>query len=265
MPHVEYLYRHVSRCTHCGTVEGRYRSYDPFLFGTPKRVCPSCGKIFFDGFFLEKALNYWVRSRPFPYFPICAAFTFAFLLCDWNHLIANPPATPLQVIVYGGGTILCLILLPFSWRRWIRENSKPDFSPEELEGRMMASPGNYDLVESARRLADPEYLFFLMDNGVEVPDYYFERMDTPPDWEQVRRHREELERKERMKNLAVSRETYQNELEYYEYCLSLGPADPAFRQMASQRGMAPQAFEAYCRRGAEAAREKLAELEAIEE
>lgn len=247
-------YHHTSRCPQCQCVEGRYRSPSDFLFGTPRRECPQCKYVYFDGYFLEKALNYNLSYREYTPLSLWVSVTIAVVCLDILFFMGNPPYRLLPLLIVVALSLACAVMLPLSLYRWKRSSRGPAFSPEELERQILAFPHNYEIVESARRMADPDYLYFLMENGVDVPEYFFRRMDTPYPLEEVRRYKAE-------KTRAVNRENLRDELEYYEYCLSLGTENPAFRQIATQQNLSPKAFETFCRKSADKLRRTLTDTE----
>lgn len=253
--HHDIQYYHTSRCPQCHCVEGRYSSDDDFLFGTPRRQCPQCKHIYFDGFFLEKALNYNLFNNECIAPRLWAGLTLVSVCVDLLFFIYRQPPYPLlTLLIVCALSLTCIVMLSLSLYRWKRHYSGSAFSPDELERRMLSFPDNYDIVESARRMADPDYLFFLMENGVDVPEYFFQRLDTPYPIEEIRRYKAE-------KAQTVNRKKLRDELEYYEYCLSLGAEDPSFRQMAAQQNLSPKAFESHCRKAADKLRHDLANTE----
>lgn len=110
-----------------------------------------------------------------------------------------------------------------------------------------------ELSASLKRLSNEDYLYYLIENEVDVPDYFFHRLGVQKDTERIEKAR-------RQKELQYEIKRCRDELEYYEYYLSLGTDDWIFRQQAQSKGMEYMAFENYCREKALFCKEQLSEL-----
>lgn len=247
-----------SRCPHCGKIL-EYRYTTPYECGCPRIVCKYCGRQHFDGFYQEKALVEYRKRAPMWNVWICAAFVVYCLYMDYRMFrIGFENLLPESIIAFSIMTVVSIVLLLIALHR--RENREEYVASREkkMEERFRnAAEQDKVLAVSLNRMGNEDYLYYLIDNEVDVPDYFFRRAGIQKDTERIEKAR-------RKKKLQYEIKRCRDELEYYEYYLALGVDDRIFRQQAQSKGMEFQPFEDYCRGQAEICRQKLTELEAEE-
>lgn len=248
------LQERYSRCPYCGKVL-EFRYAPPYEYGCPRIVCLRCGKQHFDGFYREKALVEYQTRAPMWNIWICAAFVAYSLYFDYTVLQMDPEIIMLETAAAAVLLpVISISLLLIALHR--REHREEYVSAKEkkLEERFRnAERVDRDLFVSLNRLGNEEYLYYLIDNEVEVPDYFFRRAGLCRNEERIRK----MQRKRELQN---EKKRLQDELEYYEYYLSLGTEDRIFRQQAQSKGMEFKTFEDFCRKQVELYRTKLIEL-----
>lgn len=246
----------VSHCPHCGKLLAAGLT-SPYQYGSPRIVCIHCGKQHFDGFYREKALVEYRERIPIWSVWLCAAFVVHFLYMDYRMLQLKPEKLlPETIVFFSLMTVVSIVILFVVLYRRQNRDEYETAKEEKLEERFRnADRLDKELAASLRRLSNEDYLYYLIDNEVEVPDYFFRRAGLCRDEERIRKTRQKREIQNEKKRL-------QDELEYHEYYLSLGTEDRIFRQQAQSKGMEFKTFEDFCRRQVELCRKKLMALDA---
>ena len=177
-----YHHRKV-KCPSCGKTADRTRTVDSeILKGSPFRVCPNCKKTYFDPEYKEMGivlyeekggeLNFWGLI-----WAILSTVLAVYFLCG---VIKEGT---------GGGLLLPLgvfglvaILFDVRIIKMIKNRSNSEeFHRKQIdyiEGR--TKERTQSLVESMNRLSNKAYLDALRIHGVNVPDYFYERLGEIP-------------------------------------------------------------------------------------
>ena len=176
-----YHYRTVN-CPNCGRVADRTRTVDSQeLKGSPFRVCRHCDTVYFDPDYKEVAITIFKDKGGNPNI--------------WSYLwliISNVVAIYTLVEAakegfrdLGNAWIGILLALGFAAvfdvgfirviRNRIHANEYHQKSLDLLEGRTEELTG--ELAASMERMSNRAYLNALKAHGVDVPDYFFERLN----------------------------------------------------------------------------------------
>lgn len=190
---------------------------------------------------------------------ICAALVIHFLYMDYRMFQTGfENLLPETVFFFSIMTVASIALLLIALHRKENREEYEAAREKKMEERFRnAEQQDKVLAVSLNRMGNEDYLYYLIDNEVEVPDYFFRRIG-------IRRDTERIQNARRKKTLQYEIRRCRDELEYHEYYLALGTDDWIFRQQAQSKGMEFQAFEDYCRAQAEICKQKLTELEAEE-
>lgn len=254
MPNPNLEFR-LSRCPHCGKVlEGGFTS--PYEYGSPRMVCKNCGKQHFDGFYREKALVEYRERAPMWNIWLCVAFVGFVLYLDYSVLrMERSSIMPETAIISILLTLISITLLLVALHRKENRNEYVADREKKLEDRFRnAERLDKELAASLKRMSNEDYLYYLIENEVDVPDYFFHRLGIQKDTERIEKARRQKELQHEIKRC-------RDELEYHEYYLSLGTDDWIFRQQAQSKGMEYMAFENYCRKKIECCNNRLKLLE----
>ena len=261
MPNPNLEFR-ISRCPHCGKVlEGGFTS--PYEYGSPRMVCKNCGKQHFDGFYREKALVEYRERAPMWNIWLCVAFVGYALYLDYSVLrMERSSIMPETAIISIFLTIMSIALLLVALHRKENRDKYVADREKKLEDRFRnAEQMDKEFSASLKRLSNEDYLYYLIENEVDVPDYFFHSIDCVPDISRITEMKElckvytkERKRRERVHEL-------RRRAEYYGEALALGKNSIIFRQQAQSKGMSPEAFEDYCRRMLDECREEIKSIE----
>ena len=168
---MEYHYRTVY-CPHCNEVADKTKTVNSdWKLGSPLRNCPYCGKKYFDSFYREEGIERFkdngvhINAWSVIWLVVSLLFVIGFL--------CSSDATAGAIIP---GVIFVIFAIGF-----IRAISNL-FHPQEyhqkqvelIEGR--GDTMDADLAESMRRLSKREYLDELKQHGIDVPQYFYERL-----------------------------------------------------------------------------------------
>ena len=177
-----YHYRTV-KCPRCGKTIGRtITTNSEILKGSPFRVCPKCKKTYFDSEYKEMGLVYFEDKG--------GKISFWGALCA---LIVNVAAIFILCSgIFGGGSVEWLLLLCLiGFIAIITDvgivniiNNHKNFEAyhqkqvDYIEGRTKEQAQS--VVESMNRLSNKAYLDALRIHGVNVPEYFYERLGEIP-------------------------------------------------------------------------------------
>lgn len=162
-------YTRKVKCPHCnnwsvvsytsGMKENVYK-------GSPLRICDKCGKAYFDKDMEEEAISYYLGTHRFDGFGMTLIWAIlglaggVFCLKDGEGIVA---------------AILLVIGAFFSYGAIKILSETPDKVRNNLQcGKNLPA----DVEESLSRLSDINYLSFLTNNGYQVPDWFFERINV---------------------------------------------------------------------------------------
>ena len=147
-------------CPHCGKMNRE--SCNAHMYGSPIRVCKSCGKKYVDSRYTEPALTGFDRKSTDPslYAKGAGIFAAGFVITlGWVIIdIKTKGSYPIKV---AGASFICLMGLVLCLVCFVR--IKSGISEKENQ--------KY-LEESEKRLSDKEYVRELIDNGIDVPERY---------------------------------------------------------------------------------------------
>lgn len=171
------FYHRKADCPYCDMYTDRkelLRDFPPF--GTPYRTCPKCGRVYFDSGYQEDAIA-WFTDTGGEFSPgglIASLFYNGALIF---YIIECIRTKRMSLI---GFSILLIIALAFDivfiraiWNR-IRAKEYHQKIIDTLEGRRDELPP--EVAESMKRLSDRGYLDALRSHGVEVPEYFYQRL-----------------------------------------------------------------------------------------
>ncbi len=170
------------RCPNCNKVVERTTTRDEeVLYGSPFRKCSYCGTAYFDPDYQEKAITYFQDKGG----------ELSFWSIVWL-LISNAAAISLPIIASKEGgmeggmwlaffafLVLAIIgdvgLVRLIYNR-VNAEKFHQKQIEYIEGR--TGERDNELEASMRRLSDKHYLDALKAHEVDVPDYFYERLQN---------------------------------------------------------------------------------------
>ena len=172
-------YHRTVTCPRCEMIAERTSRLSDELYGSPYRVCPCCGKTYFDPEYQEDAIAIY-KSKGGK----LTAGGFLWVLLS-NGIVAW--------YIFGGIRTKTLItnslffvmlgialLFDIGLIRIIRSRLKADAYHQDqidyLEGVGGAIPEQ--LAESMERVSDRKYLDALRSHGVDVPEYFYKRLGS---------------------------------------------------------------------------------------
>lgn len=239
------------RCSYCHDGTERENANGQHEIGCPRRSCPKCGRQYFDAAYEEDALHAYYLKPTMPDF-IHPMLYFLVIVLPMDVLLVRRMLQDFTVpwallFPLGLGTIyifgkICRNLYPWLFRkrynRKYEESKIPIFNGTEYISEEFSA--------SLHRMSNEGYLYYLISHGVDVPDFFFERIGRSPDAarvEELKAERRELyERRARKERLGRLRE----ELAYYEECLSMEATSTEFAILAKSSGMPAGAFRSRC-------------------
>lgn len=241
-------------CPRCQQVAERYTIHitngkEEQVAGTPRRRCPHCGCRYFDDHFYESALREYDAKAFSPsalLWSMVLIASIGSLVMDGNGLTAPTVMNVLDTVFAFVSVAMLLRAL------YIRRNraSLDARCQKKSEQRLDAHCSDDELGQSLRRLSQEEYLYFLLANDVEIPEYFFRRIgcvrDTARAEKERERYAEEKRRLEERVEREAARKAAEAEREYYEYFLSLDPNGSLFRRHAQSHNMSPERFRKHC-------------------
>lgn len=147
-------------CPHCGKMNRE--SCNAHMYGSPIRVCKSCGKKYVDSRYIEPALTGFDRKSTDPsvFAKGMGIFGAGFVITiGWVIFTINTRGS--YSIKMAGTSVICLIGLVMCAVMLIR-----------IKSGIADRENQKYLEESEKRLADKEYVRELIDNGIDVPEKY---------------------------------------------------------------------------------------------
>lgn len=245
---------HVVTCPSCGHEIDRYNlrteaGIEQPMLGCPRRVCPHCGRDFYDRNYCEDALHYYRTRRR----PVALAWAVLVVLCYLPKLLAQLIPASSSIFEPMIGALALIAIAYFIWFIITPFQSKKAETRRRrhVEAALDRHDRDDALSRSLLRMANEEYLHYLTDHGVAVPEYFFRRLSRQsasvyptPDFRQQAAHESWQAEQNRQK---AHRKALEEEAEYYEYFLSLDPDGRQFLSSAAQARMAPDAFRNHCK------------------
>ncbi len=170
-----YHHRNVT-CPNCGKIAERTRTVDSeLLIGSPFRVCPHCGKSYYDSEYNEEGLV--IFDNPTGEINIWAI---VWLLISNIFLVVC-----IVNKIWEGFAVALILALIFDYLliRLIWKKTHPEQTMQKtidyLEGR--GKERSASLVASMERLSNRMYLDALKSHGVNVPEYFYCRINEQED------------------------------------------------------------------------------------
>ena len=239
-----YHHRKVN-CPNCGKIADRTTTTDSELLkGSPFRVCPSCGQTYFDSEYKEMGLVLFeekggkIGVSSILWTIISNAMVVVFLYFGFcEHNIRN---YILPLVVFG----ILALLFDYGIIRTIKNHASPEkFHQSQIdyiEGR--SKERSASVVESMNRLSNKNYLDALLQHGINIPDYFYERIGATKDSSLYTNYvnREDADYQELMK--AQGRRRASKNL------LALGVNSKEFKQAAFDSNMTPEELAEYCKK-----------------
>lgn len=147
-------------CPHCGKINRE--SCNAHMYGSPIRICKSCGKKYVDNRYTEPAINGFDRKSTAPsvYAKGAGIFAAGFVLTLGWVLISIKTKGSYQIKM-AGASVICLLGLIMCIAMFVHIKS----GAAEKENQKF-------LEESEKRLSDKDYVRELIDNGIDVPEKY---------------------------------------------------------------------------------------------
>ena len=243
-------YTHKARCPHCNAwTDHSVQRGVPDLVGNPYRRCFKCQKDYWDFSYQEDAIYYFLKNST------CVSWIYALPVL----FAAGASAFFIIIGIIGAiywisvfGVILFLIFF-FPAKKVItdiiglfNEEKFKQTATQKIDTRFKEEENNDSLLgASLRRLSDSNYLEFLTDNLVEVPDYFFERIGYVPKISPKEKKR--IKEEEMNEDLeALKRE--QVKFVRASHFLSKGVNNKDFKAVANKLGMTPSEFKEYCQK-----------------
>lgn len=257
------------RCSYCHDGTERENPVGQHEIGQPRRTCPKCGRTYFDTAYEEDALYaYHLKPtmpdfiHPLLYFLIIPLPMDVLVICKMLQGATVPPALlfPLGLVTIFVVSKLCRVLYPWLFReryyRKYEESKIPIFN-----GTKYISD---EFSASLQRMSSEEYLYYLISHGVDVPDFFFERIHCTPDAARVQELQEAFRARREVRSRAEKLRQLRTELEYYRECLSMDPDSSEFKMLATADGRTASGFWAHCQSRAAQVQQKIDTLEIME-
>ena len=147
-------------CPHCGKMNRE--SCNAHMYGSPIRVCKSCGRKYVDSRYTEPAISgYDPKSTDPSLFLKGIALFGAGLVLILTWLIYSIKANGSYSIRLAGTAFVCFLGLVLCIVCFIR-----------IKSGIADRENQKYLEESVKRLSDKEYVRELIDNGIDVPEKY---------------------------------------------------------------------------------------------
>lgn len=147
-------------CPHCGKMNRE--SCNAHMYGSPIRVCKSCGNKYVDNRYTEPALTGFDRKSTDPslYAKGAGIFAAGFVL-TLGWVLFDIKTTGSYPIKAAGASFICLMGLILCIVCLVR-----------IKSGIVEKENLKYLEESEKRLSDKEYVRELIDNGIDVPEKY---------------------------------------------------------------------------------------------
>lgn len=147
-------------CPHCGKMNRE--SCNAHMYGSPIRMCKSCGKKYVDSRYTEPAISgFDTKSVNFSFFIKGVALFGAGFVFTLLWLIYSIKTRGRYSIRLAGTSFVCFLGLIMCIAMLIR-----------IKSGIADSENQKFLEESEKRLSDKEYVRELIDNGIDVPEKY---------------------------------------------------------------------------------------------
>lgn len=238
------------RCSYCHDGTERENANGQHEIGCPRRSCPKCGRQYFDAAYEEDALHAYYLKPTMPHVvrPLLSCLIIVLINIRLVPKLMQGLTMPWFALASWGLASLfligraCVSAYPWLFRkrynRKYEESKIPIFNGTEYISEEFSA--------SLHRMSNEGYLYYLISHGVDVPDFFFERIGRSPDAarvEELKAARRELyERRACKERLGRLRE----ELAYYEECLSMEATSTEFAILAKSSGMPAGAFRSRC-------------------
>ena len=253
------------RCSYCHDGTERENPAGQRELGCPQRRCPECGQTYFDAAYEEDALYTYHQKPVMPRLiqPLVRAALIIVLNIMLIAKMFQGFTVPLVIVLsWGLGTTAALVrswvqLHPWLFhKRYLRKHEENKRAI--LDGWIYKSD---EISRSIQRMSSEEYLYYLISHGVDVPDFFFERIHCTPDAARVQELQEAFRARREVRSRAEKLRQLRTELEYYRECLSMDPDSSEFKMLATADGRTAPGFRAYCQSRAAQLQQKIDVLE----
>ena len=175
------VYHHRTvKCPHCGKVADRTRTVDSELLkGSPFRVCPHCSTTYFDSEYKEMGLVLFEEKGGKLTFVglVWILLSHSLVIYSlYSIIVEKLSGMFLPLVVFG----IIALLYDIGLIKMIKNRAhSAEFHQGQIdyiEGRTKERTAA--LIESMERLSNKDYLDALRSHGVDVPDYFYERLQS---------------------------------------------------------------------------------------
>ena len=240
-------YSRKVKCPYCNTWIDKQSTWNPQ--GSPFRICPRCRREYFDKDYQENAIWFLTREQSAFFVDICAAFM---LLVTIGVLYAfyDEKSLSLSVIVIEVALVaITVVLTRYAIKQTIRfsKNNKNDLYMERIAYlKLPSSEQQHDIADSLNRLSNRQYLDRLTSCGVEIPDFFFDRIG----YYEGKRHYQQTQQiiEEKLDSDFQKLMKAQSNWRASKNLLSLGKNSSEFKKVAKDCNMTPDEFERYCKK-----------------
>ena len=173
-------YYSLEKCPHCKKIIklNSIRSFN-FLKGSPIRTCPRCKETYVYPEYKEWGLVLFAdKGDKFGILETIGLLMFHAALIFYLRSPAQYGYSPKQLLAVG---IICILALASDYllvqtiKNRIHREEYHQKQIDYMEGRTKERP--LELVESMERLSNKEYLDALKEHRIDVPDYFYERLN----------------------------------------------------------------------------------------
>ena len=170
------------RCPHCGaSIERETPNKGKTLPGSPLRVCPDCGRLYYDDVYAEAALTAFEQAEiKFPWIKILYALvpTFGAIAYLRQYLTVPSTGALVPLIAFSVIAVFFDVLLILELVKAVKKSAVKKDLLARIEGR--AGALETELHESLERLKKKDYLDALVKCGEYVPTYFYKRIGEKP-------------------------------------------------------------------------------------
>ena len=231
--------------------------------GSPRQLCPHCGKEYYDNQYAELALQLYDLEPEKPEIARWLSLSILLVIAFASYLkfTIKVSGNWLYPIILAIVCVICITRL--SRELYTRHNWKKHV--EKFHNKIVSAFDNVpkstpEVTDSLARLSDEEYLYYLLEHGVEIPEYFFRRIHCFPD---LYRLEDAARKHQATQNYLKTVQKYyelNGQAERYKEFLLLSPECLSLRKQAELHGMSPLDFKTYCQKQLERTETELNEL-----
>ena len=239
-------YIRAVRCPHCNALIDYTNTTRKQLVGNPLRICGKCHQPYYDFAYLEDALAYYDSQQPAPgkLWLTFAVFASSVLLVIFAIVYSASIGSKTIFAIFA--IVLSLISILLFRSALIATNKLHNYEAflQELNKRMenfKSDNNNPNLKESMLRMSNPAYIDLLADNGIDIPDYFLDRINYKAAFTE-KRARRQTQLQSDLEVLKKAQEKWKMASRY----LSMGKSSNNFQMAAKELGLTPSEFYEYC-------------------